>query len=528
VTKSMLSVSISRTSLPIELQSRKAFLEYLKVSESELNKIKWFRHKMYHQFSIAKENKKNRLINAPDKRLKHLQHKISMLLNALYRVRSPVHGFVHDKSVKSNALAHLRKRYILNIDLKDFFPTITENRVIGLLNSIGIDDDVAVCIGTICCLHNQLPQGAPSSPTLSNMICFRLDKELMTFSKNKRCIYTRYADDITLSSYQPMAFVFEGPAPTAGKFSPKLLDRNLQLIFSSNGFTLNEDKAHYADRHSRRIVTGIKVNEFLNVDRRYIRNIRAALYSIETLGVKKAQKKFEKNHSGNGSIRLFLEGKLSWVGFIKGQSDPVFRSLAIRFNDCFKEHKIDIMPTNQEIINRAVWVVEHMSDDNMAQGSTFFLKDDKLVTAAHCVKNVEEVDVYHPSKPSNVFKARVIKYCEHRDLALLEHSIPSNEYFELTENDKVVNVGDQLVALGYPDFAVGDSINVRNGEVSSLTIKSAVEKIEVTQKLSQGMSGGPLLNSENNVVGVIHKGGPSAGRDFAINISELDKWISSK
>lgn len=495
------------------------------MTESELNKIRWFRGRMYHRFSISKNKKKTRIINAPDKRLKYLQRKITILLNKLYRVRNPVHGFVPDKSVKSNAQAHLRKRHILNIDLKDFFPTITENRIVGLLASMGIDDEVTKIIGIVCCYNSQLPQGAPSSPILSNMICFRLDKELMTFSKKVRCIYTRYADDITFSSHQPMSAIFEGSAPAAGRFSPDLLTADLRRVFINNGFILNEDKAHYADKNSRRMVTGIKVNELLNVDRRYIRNIRATIYSVETLGIKAAQKKFEDNHAGSGSIRLYLEGKLSWLSFIKGQSDPVFRSLAIKFNGCFKEHQIKIAPTAHEIINRAVWVVEHLSDDNMAQGSAFFLKSRKLITAAHCVKGVDEVDIYHPSKPSNKFKAKVIKYCEHRDLALLEPSIPTNEYYELIGNDKEVTIGDELVALGYPDFAVGDILNVRKGEVSSLPVKSAVKKIEVTQKLAQGMSGGPILNIDNKVVGIIHKGGPNEGRDFAISISVLEEFL---
>lgn len=522
----MFNVPSIRVTIPSELSSKISFLEYLGMSERELKKIKWFRGRMYHQFPISKNNKKPRIINAPDQRLKYLQRQIIYLLNNLYRVRNPVHGFVPNKSVRSNAEAHLRKRYILNIDLKDFFPTITENRIVGLLESIGIDDEVAKMIGIICCFNGQLPQGAPSSPILSNMICFRLDKELMHFSKKVRCIYTRYADDITFSSHQPMSAIFEGALPTAGKFSPDLLNGDLRKIFTNNGFILNEDKAHYADRNSRRMVTGIKVNELLNVDRKYIRNLRATLFSVESLGVKAAQKKFEDNYSGSCSIRSYLRGKLSWLGFVKGQTDPVYRALAIRFNSCFTKHKIEIIPTADEVIKRAVWVVEHMSDENMAQGSAFFFHTGNLITAAHCVEAVDELDIYHPSKPSNKFKAKVVKRCSHRDLALLEHSIPDNEYYELFASEGEVSIGDEVLALGYPDYAIGDTLNKRKGEVSSLPVKSAVQKIEVTQKLSQGMSGGPILNADVRVVGVIHKGGPNEGRDFAISANALTDFLS--
>jgi len=515
-----------RVNLPPELSSEADLLAYLGVSQKEIKKIKWYRARMYHQFSISRDNKKTRVINAPDERLKYLQGKIADLLNGLYRVRHPVHGFVPNKSVKSNAQAHLRKRYILNMDIADFFPTITENRVVGLLESLGMKSEVAEIIGIVCCLNSRLPQGAPSSPVLSNMICFRLDKQLLTFAKRMRCIYTRYADDITFSSHQPMSAIFEGHLPAAGKFSPDLLCTEIKRIFSGNGFALNENKTHYADRNSRRMVTGIKVNELLNLDRKFVRNLRAALYSIETLGLKEAQKKFETNYFGKGPIEAHVRGKLSWLGFIRGQSDPVFRGLALRFNKSFKA-KIDVKPTTEEMHDRAVWVVEHISDDasDLAQGSAFFLKDRGLITAAHCVKDVSEVDVYHPSKPSNVFKATVSKSCENRDLALLSSDIPTNEYYELELSNKPPEVGDDSVALGYPSFGPGDRLNIRNGNISSLPVKSAVKKIEVTQKLAQGMSGGPLLDDTDCVTGVIHKGGPEEPRDFAISAEELVKWL---
>ena len=224
--------------------------------------------------------------------------------------------------MKTNAFAHLQKRFILNIDLKDFFPSITENRVTGVLKSIGIDYQVALTIARICCYEGRLPQGAPTSPVLSNMICFRLDRELLSFAKEARCIYTRYADDLTFSSYQPMAKLFEGQLPSAGHFSPDLLALALRNIITNNGFTINPDKAHHADRHSRRMVSGLKINEFVNVDRRYIRNIRAALHSIEVLGMDAAQQKFRESRSDRSCFRSYLQGKISWLRYIRGQSEP--------------------------------------------------------------------------------------------------------------------------------------------------------------------------------------------------------------
>lgn len=516
---------VARVSVPPELASEAAFLTYLGITPKELEKIWWYRGRMYHRFEIAKGKGKTRIIYAPDERLKFLQRQIAPLLNQLYRVRNPVHGFVPGKSIKTNALAHLGKRFVLNIDLKDFFPSITEKRVIGVLESLGIDTRVAHITARLCCNKAHLPQGAPTSPVLSNMICFRLDKDLLAFAKAARCIYTRYADDITFSSHQSMTALFKGPPPPSGLFSPDLLVPALNNAFVNNGFTLNADKAHYAERHSRRIVTGLKVNELLNVDRRYVRNIRAALYSVEILGEKTAQAKFESEHGGTSDLGAHLKGKITWLRHIRGQSDPVFRAIALRFNSSFPNRKIEVEPTVAEVRDRAVWVVDNYEGE-MAQGSAFFLKDVGLVTAAHCVEGVNEVDIHHPSKPSNIFKAAVLKRHNVRDLAILKHTVSATEYFEVELSTCATTVGDELTAVGYPGFGPGDSLNIREGKVSSLSVKHGVKLIEVTQKLSQGMSGGPLLHNDNTVAGVIHKGGPGEERDLAIHIKELTEWLT--
>ncbi|MBP9868201.1 MAG: trypsin-like peptidase domain-containing protein [Alphaproteobacteria bacterium] len=526
-----------RISIPQELENKESILAYLDVNPEELKKIWWFREKMYQAFEIQKRGGKARVISAPDDRLKYLQHKILLLLNRLYRVRNPVHGFVPQKSVKTNATAHLRKRFILNIDLKDFFPSITENRIIGVLKSIGIDDQVAQIISRICCSNGCLPQGAPTSPVLSNIICFRLDKNLMSLAKDTRCIYTRYADDLTFSSHQPMIKLFEGVITPAGHVSPELLSLHLRNIFLANGFIINPDKVHYADRNSRRMVTGLKVNEFVNLDRRYIRNIRAILHSIKVSDVKAVETKYKQDYGGKVDLGKYLRGKITWLGFIRGQSDPIFRAIAIRFNEEFPDLKIETTPTFIEIRDRAVWVIEYCVDTlaglKAFQGSCFFLKDVGLVTAAHCVLDENEpmkeleLELHHPSKPANKFKAKICMFDKHRDLAILSHKIPATEYYELELSTKTISVDDELTAVGYPSFGPGDQTNIKKGTVSSLPKKSDVQLIEVTQKLAQGMSGGPLHDSNFAVVGVIHKGGPSEGRDFAVHFDELNKWLST-
>ncbi|TYL90327.1 hypothetical protein FXB40_32240 [Bradyrhizobium rifense] len=518
-----------RITIPKELTSEAELLKFLSISTAELKKIWWFRGRMYQKFEISKGEGKKRVISAPDRRLKMLQTKIASSLAPIYRPRNPVHGFVDGRSVKTNATAHLRSKFVMNLDIESFFSAITEGRVAGLMSALGIDGRVAEILARVCCNEGVLPQGAPSSPIISNMICFRMDKELQTIAKESRCIYTRYADDITFSSYQPLTLMFEGPPPPAGNFSPDLLKDGLRGAFRSNGFAINPQKVHYADKYSRRTVTGLKINELVNVDRKFVRNLRAALFVAEKQGVAVAQKILKDKYGREAPLASHLRGRLSWVGHIKGPSDPIFRGLASRYNKLFPSEKLEIQPTFLEIRDRAVWVVEHWGDDNIedsAQGTAFFLRSVGLVTAWHNVAKAAEIEVYHPSKPSNKFKASVFKYDADRDLAILSHDIPSTEYYELEISKRMFKIGDAMMAVGFPGFGPGDKINVRPGSISSLPTKSAVPMIEVTQKLAQGMSGGPLLDEDGLVAGVNYKGGPSEARDFAVHVSALVDWLS--
>jgi S1-C subfamily serine protease len=509
--------------IPPELADESALLAYLVMSPAELKKIWWYRGRMYTLFEIAKGSGKVRTITAPDRRLKIIQQKLLPLLEKLYRVRNPVHGFVPERSVKTNAEAHGRRGFVVNLDLKDFFPTITEKRTIGLLRSLGVDKRVAEIVARLCCHMGQLPQGAPTSPVLSNMICYRLDTDLLLVAKTSRAIYTRYADDITFSSYQPPTPLFEGVVPAVGRFSPDLLAPALSAAITGNGFVVHPEKAHYADRNSRRIVTGVKINAGLNVDRRYIRRVRAMLHSIERLGLANAEAKHEST-GGKGSLAAHLRGKIAYVAHLKGQTDPVVRSLSQRYNSNFTAKPIKLTPTPEERRDRSVWVVQHPDHT----GTAFFLKDVGLVTAAHCVEGEAEVEVLHPSKHTTTFTLKIVHFDKHRDLAVLDHAaIPATEFYELLSASKPVSVTDAVTAVGYPSWGYGERLNIRPGEISLLTVRSAVQMIEVTQQLTQGMSGGPILDVTGDVVGIIHKGGPGEGRQLAIRLSELEASLKA-
>ncbi|UZK65426.1 reverse transcriptase domain-containing protein [Sphingomonas sp. M1-B02] len=466
--------------IPPELASKIALLAYLGVSQAELKKIWYHREKMYQSFDVAKKSGKPRLINAPDPRLKFLQRQLAELLDKLYPVRRPVHGYVLGKSVKSNAASHLKQRFILNLDIKDFFGSITERRVSGILHVIGVPSDAAETVARICCYSGHLPQGGPASPVLSNMICFRLDRTLLRLAKDAKCIYTRYADDISLSSLRPLAPLFDGTLPPTGQIAPELLSAELQAAFANNGFALNSEKIHYADKHSRRVVTGLKVNDGLNVDRRFVRNVRAALYAVEK-DAAAAQVRYAADFGGKADISSHIKGKIAWLGNVKGLADPVYRALALRFNTAFPKQAIKVQPTRLERLDRSVWVIEHhLNDmDKYSQGSVFFLMGVGLVTAAHCVAGVKEATVHHPSRPSNKFTVSVTHYSKHRDLAILTHAIPATDFYEMSKSATAAVTGDPIVAIGYPDFSPADKVNFRDGTVSSTTVKSLIKLLEV-------------------------------------------------
>lgn len=505
--------------IPPELTDEATLLAHLKVNEVELKRIWWFRHRMYSQFKIAKRSGKVRTITAPDRRLKIIQSKLAALLDQLYRQRHPVHGFVSERSVKTNAEAHGHRRFVVNLDIQDFFPTITEKRIAGLLRALGVDRRVSEIVARLCCHMGHLPQGAPTSPVLSNMICYRLDTDLLLVAKSVRAIYTRYADDITFSSYQPPTLLFEAAIPGAGRFSPSVLAPQLRAAITSNGFVVNPEKAHYAERNSRRMVTGVKINAGLNVDRRYIRRIRAMLHSIEKLCLADAQTRYDSS-GGKGALAAHLRGKIAYVAHLKGQTDPVVRSLAQRYNKSFPAKPIKLAPTAAERRDRAVWVVDVPDKHN---GTAFFLAGVGLVTAAHCVDGMSEVDVLHPSRHTTSFNVKVRHYDKDRDVAVLDHAdIPSTEFYELKPAAKAAAVSDAILAVGYPLWGFGERLNIRPGEVSLLTVRSGVLLIEVTQQLTQGMSGGPILNAEGEVVGIVHKGGPQEGRQLAIRLCQLE------
>jgi RNA-directed DNA polymerase len=160
---------------------------------------------------------------------------------------------------------------------------------------------VATLLAQICCHENKLPQGAPTSPIISNMICGRMDSQLKLFASQNGCFYTRYADDITFSTRQRIFPTELASLEETDETRVVTLPSVLTDLIEKNGFKINKSKTRLLSRADRQDVTGLTVNRFVNVNRRYIRNVRGALHAWRKYGLELAQQKFREAYGGEQS-----------------------------------------------------------------------------------------------------------------------------------------------------------------------------------------------------------------------------------
>jgi hypothetical protein len=223
---------------------------------------------------------------------------------------------------------------VLNVDLEDFFPSINFGRVLRALEAppYRIPHDAAVALAQIACHEGKLPQGAPTSPMMSNLVVARMDGELEALAKELRCGYTRYADDLTFSTNLPqfpseLAVMVADHAQVGGL---------LASVIERNGFRINLTKVRLQRRGVRQVVTGLVVNSGVNVQRRVIRQIRAMLHAWQKFGLEAAQSAYESSyalrkarnpHFPPARFENVVRGRLSFVAMIRGRDDEIYRKL---------------------------------------------------------------------------------------------------------------------------------------------------------------------------------------------------------
>jgi retron-type reverse transcriptase len=266
------------------------------------------RRDSYRQFHIPKKSGGVRTITAPEGELKDVMLTLAFMLLELYIPTPEAMAFIPGKSIVENANQHLGQNYVLNLDLSDFFTSITANMVEHNLVKLGIAPLVARDIATICTypvvndhrVLNVVPQGAPTSPVISNICAMTLDNRLSGLARRFHLTYTRYADDITFSSNHN---VYQKD----GAFMAEL-----NRIIAECQFTINPKKTRLQKRGSRQEVTGLTVGQKTNVSRKYIKNLRVLIHRI----------KYQESPTMH-DINV-VRGKLNFLRMVKGADNPTY------------------------------------------------------------------------------------------------------------------------------------------------------------------------------------------------------------
>lgn len=266
----------------------------LGVQNEILSKIVFNSSSFYYNFEIPKRNEGFREISAPYPVL--LQSQRWIYENIL--IKQPLHenskGFIKNVSIVDNAKAHLNQTYLLKMDVENFFPSIKINRIISIFRNLGYTKKISYYLASICCLNNELPQGAATSPTLSNIIAKRLDYRLSGFASKFDLKYTRYADDFTFS----------------GKQLPVRLISYIENIVKEEGFVINQSKTKLLNKNKQKIVTGISISsDKLTIPKKTKREVRKNIHYVLTKGLFAHQKHIKSNDP------IYLERLLGYLYF---------------------------------------------------------------------------------------------------------------------------------------------------------------------------------------------------------------------
>lgn len=279
----------------------------LSTSEFTLLRYVYRSAEFYRRFKRRKSNGDYRVIHAPHEDLKNLQRAIIKRFLADIPLPNECTGFRPGKSILTNSLPHCGRRFVFNIDIEDFFATISSERVLGLFLRLGFSFPVACVLTELTTFVGSLPQGAPSSPYLANLVCHGLDLDMAEFCIARGWNYTRYCDDITIS----------------GDTNFSLADmRLIGEILDSEGFQLNMRKTRFLRRNSAQIVSGLVVNRRPNLPREKRRLIRAMFHQASVNPEKYKGKTRE------------LENHLSMLSMLNPQNPEVIKYRTILNKIC--------------------------------------------------------------------------------------------------------------------------------------------------------------------------------------------------
>ncbi|WP_190810109.1 reverse transcriptase family protein [Flagellimonas sp. S3867] len=280
--------------LPIIFESEHLSL-LLGRNEVYLNSVVFSTELHYRDFKLRKRKGGFRIISVPYPALLECQKWIHKNILSKVKISPYAHGFAKKKSIVTNARKHTNQEHLLKIDLKDFFPSIKKGRVIAMFCKLGYSTEVSFYLASICCKMDCLPQGAPTSPSISNIIAKSLDNRLFALSQKFEIRYTRYADDLAFSG---------------GNIPARFIDYVTEIV-TTESFEINNSKTQLHKSKGKRIITGVAVNgEIVKAPKSYKRKLFQTLYYIEIFGLNSHRTKLKIR---NPNYLESLIGKLNYV-----------------------------------------------------------------------------------------------------------------------------------------------------------------------------------------------------------------------
>jgi RNA-directed DNA polymerase len=490
---------------------------FLGTTERRLNHFLYKQRPQYHVFTIAKASGGVREIRAPEEPIRAWQREILKAMSAIFVPMKAVHGFAYERSVVSNAKFHVGRRLILNCDLQDFFPSIHFGRVRGVFSSkpFNFSTSVSAILAHICCASGTLPQGGPMSPLLSNLVCRGLDHQLVALARATGCRYSRYADDITLSTNGEMF----PPAIVKNAFAKPLeLGESLVQLIEAHKFTINAKKTRLRHPRQRQDVTGLTVNEKVNVQRDYVRSLRALIHDWQLRGEALANERFLRSRPGaerqhDDAIRDHLRGRLAFLKMVRGREDIVYLRYATRFAELAEERPPAVTgegALSPPLLLGAMWLVvatDH-SGDVLDNGSAFATHEHGIVTSAHVFQRPAGLDPHElvtwaaiPAwKPTRRYPIKTITESQHFDLARFD--VPCATPAVLGLGTVAPVIGAPVTLAGFPNWNVGHQIRLEKSHLTTARVLSLVEHLMISGSILPGNSGGPLLDEYGRVVGV--------------------------
>lgn len=259
-------IKLNMLGLPV-IQTLDDFSAITHISKYTIYQLSYHSDKYYRTYSILKKAGGERTICQPSRKLKGLQSWILVTILNKIQVSPSCKGFRKGTSTLENAMPHIGANTVLNLDLKDFFPAVTDKQVFNIFKTIGYNNLISTVFTNICTYEGKLPQGSPCSPYLANLSAWTLDLRIQGYVGKRGISYTRYADDLSFSGLNPSKVV---------KIIPMI-----KKIIDDENFTVNHKKTRVASSARAKKVTGLVINEeSVGIGKQKYKNLRAKLHHL--------------------------------------------------------------------------------------------------------------------------------------------------------------------------------------------------------------------------------------------------------